>query len=220
VGGERVSTSDGAGSVIAGIVLAAGSSSRLGGETPKQLLVLNGRPLVQHAVDTVAEAGLDPIVVVLGHRAEDVERALVLPSNARTVRNALFATGQASSLVAGLDALGPEVSAAVIVLGDQPELPAEHVCRLVDAYRTARRPIVRARYRDGVPGHPVVLGREVWPRVRELLGDTGARDLIERDPGLVAEVVFDAPAPEDIDTMANYRAALARADRQGRGGGS
>ena len=95
-----MSTSDGAGSVIAGIVLAAGSSSRLGGETPKQLLVLNGRPLVQHAVDTVAEAGLDPIVVVLGHRAEDVERALVLPSNARTVRNALFATGQASSLVA------------------------------------------------------------------------------------------------------------------------
>lgn len=202
--------------VIAGVVLAAGSSSRLGGDTPKQLLMLNGRTLVQHALDAVAGAGLDPIVVVLGFRADDVERALILPSGPRTmvVRNPAFAAGQASSVAVGLDALGPQVEAAVVVLGDQPELPSRHVRRIVDGYRTTGRPIVRARYPGGVPGHPVLLAREVWPRVRALRGDAGARRVMDDEPDLVTEVSFDTPAPQDIDTTQQYQAALERAARR------
>jgi molybdenum cofactor cytidylyltransferase len=179
--------------LIAGVVLAAGEASRFG--ATKQLVPLDGRPLVLHAVQTLLEAGLAPVVVVTGHDAERVEA--VLPPDARAVRNERFRDGQASSLAAGLDALGPDVAGAVVLLADQPGVRPDEVRRLVERFRGRPAPIVRLVYRDG-PG-PALLARSVFAAVHELRGDVGARALIEAHPTWVRTVSVDRAAPRDVD---------------------
>jgi molybdenum cofactor cytidylyltransferase len=182
--------------VITGIVLAAGTSSRFG--RTKQLLEIDGKPLVQHAVDAASAAGLDEIVVVLGHEAERVEAALRLPSNARTVVNPRYERGQSTSLAAGLEAADPTSDGAVVLLADQPGVTAEHVRALIHGFRARRPRIVRLSFRDG-PG-PALLSRETWPEAMRLEGDTGARALMARHPEWVDEIAVDEDAPLDLDT--------------------
>lgn len=189
--------------MITGVVLAAGTASRLG--RTKQLLELGGKPLAQHAIDAAAGAGLDEIVVVLGHRAEDVAAALDLPPNARVVVAADYAEGQSASLAAGLGAAGPASRAAVVLLADQPGVAGEDVRALVEAFHARGARVVRARYRDR-PG-PALLAREIWEAVRGVTGDVGARDLIEAHPDWVEEVPIEAAAPPDIDTWEDYERA-------------
>lgn len=189
--------------MITGVVLAAGTASRLG--RTKQLLELGGKPLAQHAIDAAAAAGFDEIVVVLGHRAEDVASALDLPPNARVVVAAHYADGQSASLAAGLAAADPASRAAVVLLADQPGVAAEDVGALVEAFRARGARVVRARYRDG-PG-PALLAREIWEAARAVTGDVGARELIEAHPDWVEEVPIEAVAPPDIDTWEDYERA-------------
>ncbi len=178
---------------VAGIVLAAGTSSRFG--RTKQAVEVGGRPLVQHAVDALAGAGVDELVVVLGHDAETVRAVLRLPPNGRTVLNPDFARGQSTSLAAGLRAASPACVGAVVLLADQPGITAEHVRMLVERFLAERPPIARLRFRDG-PG-PAVLGAEVWPEAMELSGDTGARELMARHRVLAVDV--DELVPPDVD---------------------
>ena len=179
--------------MITGIVLAAGTASRYG--ATKQLAVLDGRPLVQHAIDALAAASVDEIVVVLGHDAARVHDALALPAGARTVVAERYASGQAASLAAGLGACDAASEAAVVLLADQPDITAEHVRRLVAAFRDEPAPILRLRFDDG-PG-PALLARSVWDEAMALEGDTGARALMT--PDRVREVRVDGPAPRDVD---------------------
>ena len=188
-------------SVISGIVLAGGTSSRLG--QPKQLLDLGGRPVLQHVLDAAAAAGLGELVVVLGHRSEDVAAALVLPRGARSVLNPDYATGQASSLRSGIDAAGVGAEAALILLGDQPAMRPEDIRAVVDAYQAGAGPIVQGSYR-GMPGHPVLFDRSVWPDLLAVEGDRGARDVIKAHPDWVVRVELDADVPPDLDTMEDY----------------
>jgi CTP:molybdopterin cytidylyltransferase MocA len=189
--------------MIAGLVLAAGASSRLRGPVPKQLLELDGRPLVQHAVDAAAGAGLEPVVVVVGHLGDRVEEAVSLPAGGRVVSNPEYRSGQAGSLKAGLAALPDEADAAVILLGDQPGVESGTIRLVVGEFLRTGTPIVQARYGDG-PGHPVLLGREVWPLLESLTGDRGARDVIAAHPELRTEVTVAGPAPRDVDTTEEY----------------
>ncbi|MQB01523.1 MAG: NTP transferase domain-containing protein [Actinobacteria bacterium] len=193
--------------VISGIILAAGSSKRLG--RPKQLLDLEGRPLLQHVVDAAAGAGLQEIVVVLGHDAERIAAALVLPSSARAVVNPDHSAGQSTSLRTGLDALDPGAEAAAILLGDQPRLGASAIIRVIDGFRSGPSPIARAMWR-GVPGHPVVVARSEWDRFRGSEGDVGARHVISASRE-VAEIEMDEAPPVDVDTWEQYETV--RTDR-------
>ena len=119
--------------MISGIVLAAGTASRFG--STKQIVEVDGKPLVQHAIDTAAAAELDEIVVVLGHDAERVRETLQLPSNAHDVMNESFAEGQSSSLASGLRALHPESEAAVVLLGGwEVELGEDRVDVVADRF--------------------------------------------------------------------------------------
>lgn len=186
--------------MISGIVLAAGTSSRLG--KSKQLLELEGKPLIQHVVDAAAAAGLDEIVVVLGHDAELVRAALDLPTNARTVENPEYRSGQSASLAAGLAAMDPSSEAAIVLLADQPDIPASVIRELMEAHRRSPARVLRARFRNA-PG-PALLAREIWGDLSRLKGDTGARELIEAHPDWVEEIAFDADAPPDVDTWEDY----------------
>jgi len=187
--------------VISGILLAGGTSSRLG--RPKQLMELGGRPVLQHVVDAAAAAGLDELVVVLGHRAEDVAAALTLPATARAVVNPDYATGQASSMRTGLAAASPSSEAALLLLGDQPAMRPADIRAVVAAYRAGAGPVVQGSYR-GTPGHPVLFDRSVWPDLLAVEGDRGARDVLKAHPDWVVRVDLDADLPADLDTMEDY----------------
>ena len=181
--------------MITGIVLAAGTSSRFG--QTKQVLELEGKALVQHAIDAAADAGLDEIIVVLGHDAERVGASLQLPARARTVLNPRYEDGQSTSLAAGLHAADSASEAAVVLLADQPGIAAGHIRALVDAFEARRPRIVRLRFRDG-PG-PALLSREVWDEARAFTGDTGGREIIAAHREWVEEVAVDGDVPVDVD---------------------
>jgi molybdenum cofactor cytidylyltransferase len=186
--------------VISGVVLAAGTSSRLG--RPKQLLELEGRPLLQHVVDTAAASGLDEVVVVLGHDSKRIASTLELPPGTRVVVNHDYEAGQSTSLRAGLDSVDPRSDAAAILLGDQPRLTPSAIRKALDAFRASEAPIMRALW-QGQPGHPVVLARSEWGSVKKLKGDKGARDLVAAS-ARVEVIEMGEPPVEDVDTWEQY----------------
>jgi molybdenum cofactor cytidylyltransferase len=183
-------------SVISGVVLAAGTGSRFGGT--KQVAPFAGRPLAQHAVDALAEAGVQELLVITGHDAEEVEAALALPDRGRFVRNPEYAKGMSTSLGAAFHEIDDESQAAVILMGDQPGIGADVVRSLISRFLRTRKQIVRASYRDG-PG-PALLSREIFAEAGHLHGDVGVRILIASHPEWVEDVAVDADAPRDVDT--------------------
>ncbi len=169
---------------------------------PKLLLPIGGKPVVRHAAERLLDAGIGPLVVVLGHEEGQVRTALAsLPVD--FVVNPDPAAGQASSLVAGIRALPPATAAVLVALGDQPFVPAHVIQGLIYAFRSAGTPIAAPRYRDGL-GNPVVFGAEVFAELEALAGDRGARAVIERDPSRVTLVDFEQSMPQDVDTPADY----------------
>jgi molybdenum cofactor cytidylyltransferase len=197
--------------VIAAIVLAAGTSTRMG----RQKLTLpmaDGRPLVRVVVEQVLGAGVDDMVVVLGGDAEALAVALA-PLPVRTVVNVRYAEGQSTSLRAGLDALRPGTVAAVVALGDQPLPDPDVIRRLIAAFRASGRPIAAPVYRDG-RGNPVLFAAALFGELRAVTGDRGGREVVARDPARVAEVLVDTPMPADIDTPEDYE-AVRRAKERG-----
>jgi molybdenum cofactor cytidylyltransferase len=181
--------------VIGAVVLAAGTGTRFGGT--KQVVEFRGKPLAQHAVDAAVAAGVDELVVVVGHDAERIRAALHLPAFGRFVENPSYASGMASSLAAGLGALGDAREAAIVLPSDQPGITSQHLRSLMEAFAARRSPIIRLRFRSG-PG-PALLAREVWDEASTLEGDTGARDFMERRPDLVEELDMGGDAPRDVD---------------------
>jgi molybdenum cofactor cytidylyltransferase len=185
---------------VSGVVLAAGASTRMG--RPKQLLEIAGRPLLQHVVDAALASSLDEVIVVLGHRADEVEAALRLGGRARAVANPEFAAGQITSLRCGLAAANPAARAAAVLLGDQPTLRSEAIDEMVAAFLAAGARAARPVYPDagGRPGHPVLLAREIFHELDPLRGDQGARTLFSEGRPGVLEVSVAGQPPPDIDT--------------------
>ncbi len=181
--------------MISGVVLAAGTGSRFGGT--KQVVVVDGKPLAQHAIDALAAAGVDEIVVVTGHDAVAVATVLTLPAQARIVWNKAYREGQASSLAAALHVLDDDSEAAVILMADQPGVTLDVIRSLILRFRATRKQVVRVMYADG-PG-PSLLSREIYGEAGHLHGDVGARILIASHPEWVEEVAIAGAAPRDVD---------------------
>jgi molybdenum cofactor cytidylyltransferase len=144
--------------------------------------------------------------VVLGHEAGAVQAALTLPMQARTVVNRDYRRGQSTSLRAGLRAADRGAEAAVVLLGDQPRMPADVVVRALSAQRASALPVLRTFWRAR-PGHPVVVARAEWAALEGLAGDAGGR-LLWDSSDRVARFDVDAPAPRDVDTWEDYRAVV------------
>jgi CTP:molybdopterin cytidylyltransferase MocA len=161
--------------VSAGLVLAAGAGTRFGGAI-KQLAPLRGRPLLEHAVEAMlAVPALERVLVVLGHAADEIRRTADLGA-AEVVVCREWERGQSASLRCGVVALGG-ADAVVVTLGDQPFITPQVIAGALG--RLDGHDAVRSVY-DGMPGHPVVLGRRVLAALGELEGDQGARGLLAR----------------------------------------
>jgi len=176
---------------VAGVLLAAGEGRRLG--TPKALVELGGRRLVDRGIDLLRDGGAAPVLVVMGAVRFSVPGVL-------SVHNPDWPTGMGSSLAAGLRALPEDSAAAVIALVDQPLIGVDAVRRLIAAY-LAGAEIVVATY-HGKPRNPVLLARRHWAGVLEAaVGDAGARPYLRAHPDLVTEVeCADTGRPDDVDT--------------------
>jgi molybdenum cofactor cytidylyltransferase len=185
--------------VIAAIVLAAGASTRFGAQ--KLLAPLGGATVVRSAVSRAVDAGVDDIIVVAGADAAAVTAALDgLP--VRVVVNANAAAGMSTSLAMGVAACAPRTIAALVVLGDQPLVPAEAYDAVLRGYHAGGASIVAPRYTAGVRGHPVLFAADVFAELSALRGDRGAREVIERDARRVRIVDVALPAPVDVDEPA------------------
>lgn len=186
---------------IAGLVLAAGRSTRFGAEN-KLLAPFAGRAMLAHVLDRAGEAGLDPVLVVTGHEAEAI-RTTAGGSAATFLHNPRFAEGLSTSLGAGVAALPEDVGAALILLGDMPRVSAATLRRLIAA--AAENPAAQAFVPSfaGRWGNPVLVKRALFPSLAKLHGDQGARKLLEASREVVEEVAVDDPGVlADFDTKA------------------
>jgi molybdenum cofactor cytidylyltransferase len=186
----------------AGIVLAAGGSSRLG--RPKQLLEWHGAPLVRHVAGRALAAGLSPVVVVTGADADQVREALrELPVS--FAHNPAWASGQASSVKVGVRALPAECGAAVFLLSDQPQVPSDLLRGLVLAHAGSLSALVAPRV-HGRRANPVLFDAALFPELLALSGDTGGRSLFSDPRGFPVQWI-DWDDPDlllDVDTPADY----------------
>jgi len=160
----------------AGILLAAGESRRFG--QPKQLLAWHGQTFIQAVARAGLAAGLDPLIIVTGSNAEQVEQALVdLP--VQIVRNREWQVGQSSSIRAGLEALPNETGAAIFLLTDQPQVTPTIIRALVEQHATDLAPILAPLIIDR-RGNPVLFDRVTFPDLLKLRGDVGGRAIFSK----------------------------------------
>jgi molybdenum cofactor cytidylyltransferase len=191
---------------IAAVILAAGRSTRMGG--PNKLLAeLNGKTLVRIVTDQALASKAKDVIVVTGHQAEQVEKALQ-GLKVKFVRNPDFAGGLASSVKAGIAAVPANADAAVICLGDMPLISAQLIDRLIEAFAPDRGNLIAVPVSDNRRGNPVLWSRRFFRELMALDGDIGARHLIARHGEAVAEVPVEGfGAFLDIDTPQALEAA-------------
>jgi len=198
---------------IAGLILAAGRSTRMGG--PNKLLEeINGRALVRHVAEHVLASRAKPVIVVTGHQKERVERALAgLPVT--FVHNPGFAEGLSTSLKTGIAAVAADAAdadGAIVCLGDMPQVSATLIDRLIAAFDPERGALVVIPTIAGKRGNPVLWSRRFFPDLAAVEGDVGARHLIGGYAEAVTEVPLDdAGALTDVDTpeaLTAVRAAM------------
>jgi molybdenum cofactor cytidylyltransferase len=184
------------------IIVAAGSSSRLG--RPKQMLPYNGKTLLQYAVQTALASRAQPVVVVLGAEAETVQRGL-MPNDAHVVLNAEWQEGMASSIRCGLKAftkLSPAAEGFVLMVCDQPFVTASLLNDLIAAHQKTGKKVVACGYKDTF-GPPVFFHHALFEELLGLKGDIGARGVVKQH----ADAVEVIPFPEgtfDVDTESDY----------------
>jgi molybdenum cofactor cytidylyltransferase len=202
---------------IAAIVLAAGSSSRMGEGRHKLLLPLAGRPVLAHVLDSVLASSVRPIILVLGHRADEVREhvASYLNNPAITiVENSDYLQGMSTSMRVGLQTLMAKttgtateqpVTGAVILLGDQPLLTPQIIDTLISTQQKTGKRIVAPLY-EGRRGNPTLFDASLFPELLEVSGDEGGRSVLARHKEEVETVeVGDALANYDVDTWEAYQ---------------
>jgi molybdenum cofactor cytidylyltransferase len=195
---------------VSAVVLAAGMSRRMG--TPKQLLRMDGKTVLERTLESVRASNVGEIVLVLGHAAGSIEKA-ISTDRMKVVHNQDFQQGMGTSLRAGLAAVDAEASAALIVLADQPFVRAETLNRLIACHQESRPEIIIPLYK-GFRGNPVLLDRSVFPELKELRGDVGCRAIfgshtenIRKLPVEDMGILLDIDGPEEYQKLENaYKA--------------
>jgi molybdenum cofactor cytidylyltransferase len=192
--------------VIPAVVLAAGKSTRMGGN-PKALLAIGeADTFLSRIVTTFKAAGVDEVVIVLGHDAQAVAHALSSRGEtARIVVNSAYESGQFSSVLAGLQAIDrPEVTAMLLTLVDVPMVRSSTVRAVLDRYRATGARIVRPVH-GALHGHPVLIDRALFPALRSADPAQGAKAVVRAHVSPAGDVeVLDPGAFADVDTPEDY----------------
>ncbi len=203
----------------AGIILAAGESTRFG--SPKQLLDWKGKPFVRHIAETALRSGLWPVVVIAGFRAADVESCLKdLPVH--SVHNPVYQQGQSTSIKAGINYLfsSPKsdgntvefgggqvgVGAAIFLLADQPQIPSEVIRALTESHTRELHPIIAPLVLEERRANPVLFDQVTFPDLLQLTGDIGGRAIfskykVEYVPWHDDILLLDVDKPEDYQRL-------------------
>ena len=185
---------------VAGLVLAAGGSKRLG--RPKQLLPFGTATLLDHTVATARGCAFDQLLVAVGGAADSVREQVDL-SGADVVVNEGYGAGCSSSIAAAMDALDPRARLLVLLLGDQPGVTSGTVAALLAGRGDADLAV--CRYDDGL-GHPFCFSRRLFETLRGLHGDKAVWKLVAAGGDDVARVPVVGPVPIDVDTWSDYEA--------------
>lgn len=191
---------------VAGVVLAAGSSSRMGRN--KLLFELGGEPLVRRTVRTAIDAALDPVIVVLGHEADAIRAALAgLPC--RYVVNAEHREGMNSSVCAGITAVPSDAAAAVVLLADMPFVSAAMIGALVERFRAADALLVGSAY-GGVNAPPMLCARALFAELAGVEGKGCGKRMLRRHPTQATIVEWPEAALADLDVPEDYERVKVR----------
>ena len=187
----------------AGIILAAGESTRFG--SPKQLLDWKGKSFVRRVAETALQAGLWPVVVVTGSHAAEIESTLHgLPVNIS--HNPEYKQGQSTSIRTGIQALPLNTGSAVFLLADQPQIPAEVVRALIESHAREMQPILAPMILEERRANPVLFDRVAFQDLLQLTGDTGGRAIFHKHrvdylPWHDDILLFDVDQPEDYQRL-------------------
>lgn len=185
---------------VAGVVLAAGTSTRMGEN--KLLFELEGESVVHRAVRRTSAAELDPVIVVLGHEADRVRRELAALS-CRCVVNPDYAGGINGSLKTGIAALPPTTGAAIVLLADMPFVTTVMLATLVERYRTGTAPLVISDY-EGVNAPPMLYDRTLFPELLVMEGEGCGKQVVRRHRAEAAVARWPAAALTDLDVPDDY----------------
>ncbi len=183
--------------MISAILLAAGESKRMG--QLKQLMPFGPSTIVERAIDNLLNSAVTEIIVVLGHRAEEVIKTIA----ARPVKIAInpdYQQGMSTSIIAGLNLIDSRAKAVMLALADQPFVDSQTINSLMEAFVAHNRGIAIPVYR-GRRGHPVIFAIRYKGELLKLKGDIGGREIIDRHPDDVLEVAVNCEGIcIDIDT--------------------
>ena len=187
---------------IAAVVLAAGFSRRMG--RPKMILPWGDTTVIGQVVEVLQQAGLEEIVVVTGSARQEVELAL-RHRHVRCIFNQLYTEdNMAISLQVGLSALADSVEAALVVLGDQPQIACEVVARLVQAFEKTRAKLIVPSYQQR-RGHPWLVARSAWPAILALGPQETLRSFLNAYEAWIEYLPVESDTVlRDLDTPEDY----------------
>jgi molybdenum cofactor cytidylyltransferase len=188
------------------IILAAGKSNRLG--SPKQLLKYKGKGLLQHTVEVAMSLHIDPVIIITGANASLIEKELI-NYPAKQVFNKNWVDGMASSIQCGLafaEQIVPDLDGILIMVCDQPFVDEVLLKRLIEKQKHKGAPVTACTYED-IIGIPAIFHKSIFPELKRLQGDTGAKNIIRNNEDKIATIAFHK-GEIDIDTSIDYENLL------------
>lgn len=194
---------------VSAVILAAGEGTRIGKQ--KMLLPWGKATILERVIDNVLLSGVSEVVVILGYKAEEMRSKLEpnLAANpnrnkVKIITNPLFKEGISSSLIRGVESLGKDCEAIMVVLGDQPQIGPDIMRKLLKSFVANDKRIAVPSFK-GQKGHPVIMDLKFKPEILRLKGDIGAREVVKSHPEEILEVdISSQEIIRDIDTWRDY----------------
>ncbi len=184
--------------MVSSILLAAGKSKRMG--KPKQLMPWGQSTMVEQTIDNLLGSAVKEVIVVLGHRAEEVIK-IIAAKPVKLAINPDYEQGMSTSIIAGLNLVDSQAQAVMLALGDQPLIDCQTINRLIEEFYNHDKGIAIPTY-QGRRGHPVIFTMKYKEKLRELQGDIGGRQIIKDHPKDVLEVAVNCEGIcVDFDTV-------------------